>query len=132
MIKTTINEITVFADKLEDDGLNVSLLRLLSIYNYPCNILVESNGFEYNMDGTAGFGSGGYNGEADDGSGGMYYSERDFNFYFKEIDFRGDSIMSFGFGDGSSYGAGYGYGFFIYGNLDSSIIIDNQISIVLG
>lgn len=51
MITNQINEISVWLDQLEDEGLDVSLLRLLCGYNYFSNSIVDSSGYNEQMDG---------------------------------------------------------------------------------
>lgn len=41
MLQGTVNEITVFLDQQEDEGIDTSLLRTLCIYNYLSNFLMS-------------------------------------------------------------------------------------------
>lgn len=47
MITNQINEVSVWADQLEDEGQDVSLLRLLCIYNYISLFFGYNYGFDF-------------------------------------------------------------------------------------
>lgn len=59
MITNQINEISVWLDQLEDEGVDVSLMRLLCTYNYLSNFSFFQFGSGYSF-GNSGFGDGAY------------------------------------------------------------------------
>ena len=92
MITSQINEITVWADQLEDEGQDVSSLRTLCVYNYFSYLCGYGGVHEYGN--TTGFGNG-YSDVYECGNG---YG----------------SGYGYGNGSGDGYGSGSGSG---YGNI---------------
>lgn len=84
-----INEITVWADKLEDEGTDVSLIRLLCSNNFLCNVVMYSEFVSHFFHGDGNcFGTG--NG-----------SSHKMDYYGIEFDEMYDHIWDFEIGSGS-------------------------------
>lgn len=98
MITNLINETSVWLDQLEDEGIDVSFLRLLCTYNYLSNFIVDGNGYEWGVD----FSWGNDRDRGEMGVGDTSYAD----------------FLDFGeiTGHCDSRGQGFGYGYFVYEN----------------
>lgn len=106
MLTNNINETSVWLDQQEDEGLDVSLMRLLCSYNYLACIIndiyingrISGNGwgYRYNLDVEQMedyfvHGAGEYNDGCGDGDG-TKYSDGDIGYYEEYIGFNNVSI----------------------------------------